>query len=181
VSQEKHDESFRVVDRRLFTADGELRKEAVEQKSRDNEARQAGLLKAQETEAANAGTPKPQLTPVRDSVDGMPAASGNEGQEVAAKPAPSHGFQMLVDVIAQNGAAVMGGMTDPRTGQPFVDLAAAREFIEMLDALRDASRGNIAAEDEQLLQQVASSLKFTFAEISAAASEALRAKAQVKP
>ena len=180
MSQEKHDESFRVVDRRLFTADGELRKEVVEQENRDNEVRQAGMRKAQEAEAISARTPKPQETPVRDNVDRTSPASGNEDHEGAAKPAPSRGFQMLVDVIAQNGAAVMGGMTDPRTGQPYVDLAAAREFVEMLDALRDVSQGNIAAEDEQLLQQVASSLKFTFAELSAAASEALRAKAQVK-
>jgi hypothetical protein len=164
----------------LFTAEGELRKEAVEQENRDNEARQARLYKAQEAEAVSVKTQKPEETPVRNSADRTPPTSGNEGQEGAPQPAPSRGFQMLVDVIAQNGAAVMGGMADPRTAQPYVDLAAAREFIEMLDALRDVSRGNIAAEDEQLLQQVATSLKFTFAELSAAASEALRAKAQVK-
>ncbi len=37
MSDSKQDESFKVVDRRLFTAEGELRKEVAEQQDRERE------------------------------------------------------------------------------------------------------------------------------------------------
>ncbi len=51
LSENKHDETFKVVDRRLFTAEGELRKEVAEQQDRENDA--AAI-------AAKASAPKPQ-------------------------------------------------------------------------------------------------------------------------
>ena len=38
MSESKQDETFKVVDRRLFTAEGELRKEVAEQQDREHEA-----------------------------------------------------------------------------------------------------------------------------------------------
>lgn len=96
------------------------------------------------------------------------------------EPSPSRGFQMLVDFLTRNAAAMLGGMADPRTGQAFVDLEGARELIDMLDALRETTRGNLAKSDEDLLIEVIGSLKLTFMEISRAATEAMAKKAKGK-
>jgi len=72
---------------------------------------------------------------------------------------------------------MLGGMADPRTGQPFLDLEGAREMIDMLDVLREKTRGNIAKTDEDLLIEVVGSLKLTFMEVSKAAAEAMANKA----
>ena len=85
---------------------------------------------------------------------------------------------MLVNFLAQNTAAMLGGMADPRTGKPFVDLEGAREMIDMLDALREKTMKNLANEDEQLLIDVIGSLKLSFMELSRAADQALREKAK---
>ena len=88
---------------------------------------------------------------------------------------------MLIDLLTRNAAAMMGGMADPRTGQPFLDLEGAREVIDMIDVLREKTRGNLAKADEDLLLEVAGSLKLTLMEVSKAAAEAMAKKAKGKP
>ena len=163
----KQDESFKVVDRRLFTEDGELRKDAVEQERREEEAAKA------HTPASSAS--KPSAPSSGGSAPVAPAGAA-DAAEAGAIPS-SHNFQMLVDFLTRNAAAMLGGMADPRTGQPFLDLEGARELIDMLDALRDKTRGNLAKADEDLLIEVLGSLKLTFMELSKAAAEAMANKA----
>ena len=168
MADPKQDEGFKVVDRRLFTEEGELRKDAVEQERRDEEA--ASARKASAPAAA-----KPAPAPPGSAV---PAPSADTASADAADSiAPSRSFQMLVDFLTRNAAAMLGGMADPRTGQPFLDLEGAREMIDMLDVLREKTRGNVAKTDEDLLIEVVGSLKLTFMEVSKAAAEAMANKA----
>ncbi len=164
MADPKQEETFKVIDRRLFTDAGELRQDAVE-----NERREEAAASARQAAQPPAKQAAEQPVP--------PA----EAESPAAPESPaSRSFQMLINFLAQNAAAMLGGMADPRTGQPFVDLEGAREVIDMLDALREATRGNLAKADQDLLVDVASSLKLTFMEISKAAAEAMAKKAVAK-
>jgi len=175
VPDPKQDEGFKVVDRRLFTEDGELRKDAVEQERREEEAAKA----RKPAPAAQSQSSKPAPTAPAGTAPAGPA-SATDGTAVAAEaetiPA-SRSFQMLVDFLTRNAAAMLGGMADPRTGQPFLDLEGAREMIDMLDVLREKTRGNLAKADEDLLIEVLGSLKLTFMELSKAAADAMANKA----
>jgi uncharacterized protein DUF1844 len=175
VADPKQDEGFKVVDRRLFTEDGELRKDAADQDRRweEDSAKKA------------AATSAPKAQPKPTAATPTPAAgitAPEPAEEAAAEEAnpPSRSFQMLVDFLTRNAAAMLGGMADPRTGQAFLDLEGAREVIDMLDALREKTRGNLAKVDEDLLMEVLGSLKLTFMEISKAAAEQMQKKAGVK-
>jgi hypothetical protein len=168
VADPKQDEGFKVVDRRLFTEEGELRKDAVEQERRDEEA--ASARKASAPAAAKPAPATPGSAAPAPSADTVLA-------DAADSIAPSRSFQMLVDFLTRNAAAMLGGMADPRTGQPFLDLEGAREMIDMLDVLREKTRGNVAKTDEDLLIEVVGSLKLTFMEVSKAAAEAMANKA----
>ena len=174
MADPKQDEGFKVVDRRLFTEDGELRKDAADQDRRweEDSAKKAAATSAQKTQ------PKPAATPA--SAPGITAPEPTEEAAVEEANPPSRSFQMLVDFLTRNAAAMLGGMADPRTGQAFLDLEGAREVIDMLDALREKTRGNLAKVDEELLMEVLGSLKLTFMEISKAASEQMQKKAGVK-
>jgi hypothetical protein len=165
---EPKDEGFKVVDRRLFTEQGELRKDVVEQERRDEEA---ATKKAAEQSKASAA--KAAASAAKAADDG--SASGEPEEEADAIP-PSRSFQMMVDFLTRNAAAMLGGMADPRTGQPFVDIEGAREMIDMLDVLREKTKGNLAKADSDLLVEVLGSLKLTFMEISKAAAEAMTKK-----
>ncbi|HEY6467502.1 MAG TPA: DUF1844 domain-containing protein [Candidatus Acidoferrales bacterium] len=159
---DQKDEGFKVVDRRLFTEQGELRQEAVEQEQREEEA------------AAKKAAEKPKA-PAK-SGDGAPGTAPGDVEEEEEKIPPSRSFQMMVDFLTRNAAAMLGGMADPRTGQPFVDIEGAREMIDMLDVLREKTKGNLAKADSDLLVEVLGSLKLTFMEISKAAAEAMAKK-----
>ncbi|MFZ0434178.1 MAG: DUF1844 domain-containing protein, partial [Candidatus Acidiferrales bacterium] len=117
-----------------------------------------------------------------DAGDFGSAAGGAalEGPDAANANSSSRSFQMLVDFLTRNAAAMLGGMADPRTGQAFLDLEGAREMIDMLDALREKTRGNLSKEDDQLLLEVLGSLKLTFMEVSKAAAEQMAKKAGKK-
>jgi hypothetical protein len=174
LSDPKQEESFKVVDRRLFTEDGELRKEAVDRERRDDEAA-AAKSSAKSQDKSKTASPIATLTPE------MASPAGTDSDLAAADNiAPSRGFQMLVDFLTRNAAAMLGGMADPRTGQAYVDIEGAREMIDMLDALREKTRGNLAKVDDDLLIEVIGSLKLTFMEMSKAAAEAMAKQAAGK-
>jgi hypothetical protein len=157
---DKHEESFRVIDRRPFTAEGELRKEVVEEQER--ESRREAVLHPPAPAAESAAKNPPPPT-----VDAPPR---------------SPAFENLVRMIGSNAAMVLGAYADPRTGQPVIDPEAARELIDMLDALHEKTKGNLAAEEDTLLLDLLGKLKMTYLEINqaVAAQAATQAKAKTR-
>jgi hypothetical protein len=159
LSEQKPGESFRVVDRRLFNAAGDLRQDVAEQErsARDN----------------------PPPTPA--------AAVASQAAPVtaqAAEPPPKHSpaFENLIRMLGSNAAMVLGAYADPRTGQPIIDPEAARELIDMLDALREKTAGRLSPEEDSLLLDLLGKLKMTYLEITqAVAAQALKAKAESRP
>ena len=158
MPEQKPEESFRVIDRRPFTNEGELRQEIVEEQER--EARQEAKKEA-------AATPQP-----------APAGAG-EGRTLpnADTPKRSPAFENLIRMLGSNAAMVLGGYADPRTGQPVIDPDAARELIDMLDALHEKTKGNLAPEEDSLLLDLNGKLKLTYLEIN----QALAAQAAAQP
>ena len=159
MSDHKPEEAFRVIDRRPFTAEGELRKEVVEQEEREAK-REAAKVPATPSEAPKtAPAPPPEETPER----------------IAA-------FENLVRMLGSNAAMVLGAYADPRTGQPMIDPEAARELIDMLDALHEKTKGNLSPEEDTLLLDLLGKLKMTYLEVNqAVAAEAAKAKAKARP
>ena len=161
MSDHKKEEAFRVIDRRPFTAAGELRKEAVEE-----EAREARREAAQHPPAPPAEAAKPAVA--------VPPA------EI---PKRSPAFENLIRMMGSNAAMVLGAYADPRTGQPVIDPEAAREFIDMLDALQEKTKGNLAPDEESLLLDLLGKLKMTYLEVNqaVAAQAAAQTKAKTRP
>ncbi len=156
MSDHKPEEAFRVIDRRPFTADGELRKEVVEEEEREAKREAAKIPAAPPEEAKAVAPPPPAETPKR-----VPA------------------FENLVRMLGSNAAMVLGAYADPNTGQPMIDPEAARELIDMLDALHEKTNGNLAPEEDSLLLDLLGKLKMTYLEINqAVAAEAAKAKAK---
>jgi Domain of unknown function (DUF1844) len=152
VPEQKPPESFRVIDRRPFTNEGELRQEIVEEQER--EARQEAKKEA-------AAAPQP-----------VPAAVGDGKTPPSAEtPKRSPAFENLIRMLGSNAAMVLGGYADPRTGQPVIDPDAARELIDMLDALHEKTKGNLAPEEDSLLLDLNGKLKLTYLEINQALAE----------
>ena len=158
LSDPKPEEAFRVIDRRPFTAEGELRKEVVEQEELEAK-REAAKIPAAPLEA-----PKTAAAPPAETPKGIAA------------------FESLVRMLGSNAAMVLGAYADPRTGQPMIDPDAARELIDMLDALHEKTKGNLSPEEDTLLLDLLGKLKMTYLEVNqAVAAEAAKAKAKARP
>ena len=175
MADPKQEESFRVIDRRLFNAQGDIRDEAAEER-RKQEGEPAGARPLN----APAGAPKKEAVPAATNPSAPKAEPAPVPVPEAELPKPSRGFQMLINFVAQNAAMLLGAYPDPR-GQAMLDLEGARELIDMLDALRDASRGNLAPDDDRLLLDVLGSLKLSYMEMTKAAAKAMQEKAKARP
>lgn len=154
----KQEDTFRVIDRRPFTPEGELRKDVAEEKER-------------ETQRA----PEPNATPASET--------GRAGPQPAAEtPKRSPAFENLIRMLGSNAAMVLGAYADPGTGQPVIDPEAARELIDMLDALHEKTKGHLAPEEDSLLLDLLGKLKMTYLEINQAvaaqATKAAKAKSR---
>jgi Domain of unknown function (DUF1844) len=160
VARDKNDTSFRVIDRRMFTEEGELRPEAIEQAQKEKAAKPAEAAKP--AAGAAAGSPAP----------GEKASEPAGTAAAKAIPARSPYFDLLVRSLANQAAMLLTGIQDPATGQTMVDIEGAREMIDMLDALREKTQGNLAPEEDKILAEMLGSLKFSYLEMSKAAAAA---------
>lgn len=159
MADENKESEFKVIDRRPFTAEGELRKDVVaEQEREDAREAKAQVIKEARQAANNA------------AAVGVPAEKA-VGMPDAATPKKSEAFENLVRMIGSNAAMVLGAYADPRTGQPVLDPDAARELIDMLDALHEKTKGNLAPEEDSMLLDLLGKLKMTYLEINKAMAE----------
>lgn len=154
---DNRDEGFKVIDRRPFTAEGEIRKEVVEEQEREARREESKV----EAKATNPPPEGPK--PAADAPKRLPA------------------FENLVRMLGSNAAMVLGAYADPNTGQPMIDPDAARDLIDMLDALQQKTKGNLAPEESDMLLDLLGKLKLTYLEISKAmAAEMAKVTAQAK-
>ena len=112
------------------------------------------------------------------------ASASDDGEEeiVPAADAPKRvpAFENLVRMLGSNAAMVLGAYADPRTGQPMIDPDAARELIDMLDALREKTLGNLSPEEDALLLDLLGKLKMTYLEVNQAIAAQAQAQTQAK-
>jgi hypothetical protein len=162
LPEDKHEEAFRVIDRRPFTAEGDIRKDVVEAEERKAE-REA------------------QLEAARHPAPPSPLEAPANAKAPADAPKASPAFENLIRMIGSNAAMVLGAYADPRTGQPVIDPEAARELIDMLDVLQEKTKGHLAPEEENLLLDLLGKLKMTYLEVNQAlAAQAAKVAQQAK-
>jgi len=145
----EEEKPIRVVDRRMFTADGELRPDFQEEERPEPP-------KPASPPAASAAPPS------SGSAQGSgPAAPGDApGADVATSPA----FIALVSFLASNVYAALG--VDPMTGERLQrrEPAAARQMIDWLGALEQKTRGRLSFEESDLLSRVLYELRMVYVE-----------------
>ena len=78
-------------------------------------------------------------------------------------------FAAFVLSLAHTAAVHFGDIPDPATGQPAeMNLPAAQQMIDILSLLEEKTRGNLTAEERQLLEQLLYELRLRYLEASKA-------------
>ncbi len=89
-------------------------------------------------------------------------------QQAQVPPITFLGFVLS---LASTAAVHFGDLADPATGQPVEpNLPAAQQMIDILALLDQKTRGNLSAEERQVLEQVLYELRMRFVEAQKAPS-----------
>ena len=80
--------------------------------------------------------------------------------------APRLSFSAFVVSLAHTAAVHFGDAADPVSGQRAkADLPAAQQMIDILALLDEKTRGNLTAEERQLLEQILYELRLRYVEV----------------
>jgi hypothetical protein len=82
-----------------------------------------------------------------------------------SEPAPELSFSAFILSLASTAAIHFGDLPDPVSGERAeLNLDGAAQMIEILALLEQKTRGNLTAEERQMLEQVLYELRLRFVE-----------------
>lgn len=160
---EKKSDNFTVTDRRLFTPEGELRKDASEESS------------------PTPPTPTPVATAQAD-VPPPPTAEEQQAQADAYRQ-KSKDLDARVELSGHSPkdlemtferflaslymtAMLQLGLMHEQGGQPRIDLLGARQTIDTLALLSEKTKGNLTANEQNFLQNCLYELRMAYVELT---------------
>ncbi len=92
-------------------------------------------------------------------------------------PLPPPTFEFLVFSLKMQAEIRLGLLKMDDEGSDAPDLPAARHAIDMLAMLAEKTRGNLGVEEQRLLENSLTELRFRFVQVSESASKAAAAEA----
>jgi Domain of unknown function (DUF1844) len=152
---ESESKPIRVVDRRMFTPEGELRPGFEPEETVAEPARPATAPPSPASPAAPAPTAEDAAAP---PVDADTEAAGEPRTE----------FARIVSSLATTAYSALGLLSDPAAGPRHRDLAIARQMIDWLAVLEQKTRGNLSFEESDLLSRVLYELRLAYVEVGRA-------------
>lgn len=82
-----------------------------------------------------------------------------------ASPSLDKRFMDFVLFQAQNAGLFLGKLPNPATGEPAVNLRAAKSVLDSLHMLREKTQGNLHQEEANFLDKAISNIETLFAEV----------------
>jgi hypothetical protein len=190
MAQKRKEESeFKVSDRRLFTADGQLRVDAEEEQSAPAVATAAAPpttapVAPSSTPAVSANVSTiPEAVPGHESdIPEPPTAAEQQEQDDAYKKS-SRDLDARVELSGHSArelemsferfmaslymtAMMQLGLMHEQGGQPGVDIIGARQTIDTLGMLGEKTKGNLTPKEQGFLQNCLYELRMAYVEVT---------------
>ena len=175
MSEEKP--TFKVTDRRLFNPDGTPREDVAREEP-------APAPAPPPQPAAQPAAPEPQSQPARGSGVSEGAAADSPQRGANERPAertaaPSSrgasqppeaadptAFANLVMFIASPAAAAMGMTEHPGLAPGELDLPLAKHCIDLLATVREKTRGNLSAQENEIVESLLAELRMQYVSLT---------------
>ena len=158
---ERPKSEIKVTDKRIFTAEGEIREEFKQDVTPVDPAtaKPAAAPAATETEKPPPEAAK-AASPARPA---EPPAGDRRNKSVADKALnPGTPFADFVEPLIAQAYMSLGMLRNPYDPKPKLDAAAARQMIEMLSMLKEKTNGNLTADEDDFLSTHLGELKLAF-------------------
>lgn len=155
---------LKVTDKRIFTPEGDIREE-FRQDITPADPTPAGAAPPpeprQETAPREEKAP-PRTEERRQRSDAPPG--GEERRRTMADKATNPGspFTDFIEPLIAQGYMSLGMLRNPYQPQTKIDTAAARQMIEILTLLREKTKGNLTADEDDFLDTHLGELKLAF-------------------
>jgi hypothetical protein len=179
---DKKDSNFTVTDRRLFTPDGELRKDIPEESPEP--VKPATKSKPEPEPQSSIASPDEDsdLAGAREDMPQMPSATERQQQHDAYKKT-SKDLDAKVELSGHSSkdlemtferfmaslymtAMLQLGLMHEEGGQPRIDLIGARQTIDTLSLLAEKTKGNLTSTEENFLQNCLYELRMAYVEVT---------------
>ena len=160
--------NFKVTDRRLFNPDGTPRDLPPEEKleSKPVSAPEPANVP---TPAAQASASNEFVQPETSSTAAQVPAEPEDEDELPDAENPA-GFANFIMSIASNAASSLGMMEHPVTHKREVDLELAKHWIDILGMLERKTKGNLASQEEKILESLLADLRMQYVSLTSSAS-----------
>lgn len=155
---------IKVNDRRKFNLDGTLREGVVIEKKEETQPQASEQKQTAE-----------QKTEQREKQEREKAETSEKRQDEKATL-----FMSFLSTIATNAATVLGMTPHPITGQKMVDLDASKYWIDVLAMLKEKTKGNLEAEEEEMLNDLLTELRLQYVQVVRMTEEKLKTQAAKK-
>jgi len=177
MAEQKKDSAIKVNDRRLFTSDGDLRGDAVEEAS----------TPAAET-PTQVATANPPAADSRTSDVPPPPTSGEQQAQHDAYKQSSRDLDAHVELSGHSAkelevsferflaslymtAMMQLGLMVEQGGAPHVDLIGARQTIDTLGMLGEKTKGNLTPKEQAFIQNALYELRMAYVEVTNALAQ----------
>ena len=184
---EKKQESFTVTDRRLFTSEGELRREISEEEVSTAKPVPPAAVEVKPTSIAAEPSaledqPAPGLSELDPSVPPPPTAAEQKQQADAYRKSAKEldarvelsghsakememTFERFMASLYMTAMLQLGLMQEER-GQPRIDLLGARHTVDTLGLLAEKTKGNLTPVEQNFLQNCLYELRMAYVEVT---------------
>lgn len=173
---EKKQESFTVTDRRLFTSDGEVRKEVVEEHPASTPPTApapqpisaAPEQDAPEAPPQEAAPPPPTAAEQHEQAEAYRQSSQEMDTRVELSGHSAKELEMSFERFMASlymTAMLQLGLMHEEGGQPRMDPIGARQTIDTLSIIAEKTKGNLTAAEENFLQNCLYELRMAYVEV----------------
>ncbi|MEA2239747.1 MAG: hypothetical protein QOC81_4471 [Thermoanaerobaculia bacterium] len=155
---------IKVTDKRIFTAEGEIREEFRQEVTPVDPAAAKPAEPTPAPDAApKAAAPESARAERRQAAAAEPPAAERRNKTVADKALnPGTPFADFIEPLIAQAYMSLGMLRNPYDSKPKLDAAAARQMIEMLTMLKEKTNGNLTADEDDFLTTHLGELKLAF-------------------
>jgi hypothetical protein len=97
----------------------------------------------------------------KDRLEEKPKEKVKE-EEKGSVPLPEVNFSSFLLSLSTSTLLHLGEIADPQSGEKKKDLALAKQSIDIINLLKDKTKGNLAQEEEKLLENLLYDLRMRF-------------------
>ena len=153
---------IKVTDKRIFTADGEIREEFRQDVTPADPPVTRPVEAAPAPEAAKPAAPETSQAE-RPQTSAAPPSGERRNKSVADKALnPGTPFADFIEPLIAQAYMSLGMLRNPYEAKPKIDTAAARQMIEILTMLKEKTNGNLTADEDDFVSTHLGELKLAF-------------------